>query len=422
MPSLPQGTPAHSAPSVTLGPAISIGSPISNVTRTSFLAECSEAMKWIQDRSVVLGIFALATTTWLWIDFSVIYDIGTGIFSGSVLGALPSLLIFAALLGLVLTLILLMPALLLLVDLNVKRPRLVDLDRRIRRIRVSLKRKDEPHDAKIEAAKSPIARRRSPVDVPLRSFVRWGVISGLQALIVALAIFLPVLLNLSKEDEHLFMGVCVGAAVIVPSMAFRIWIPGKVSFEFGCLIVGSVLVQVQLALISVLSTSAWVLADDPDLTWANSATCTLVCIGASVFLGVFQVVLIGLFQLLVTGKNVVLRSLMVGQLLLVVCAAIAPLGAGLIYAPVRIMGMNGMACAVLPIVTTERDKLPLSLLDGTSAETAELSFITPVIDDVRYVRLKKAEHKTTIAVAKGTVGQPRACPSAEEPAKKTSAP
>lgn len=82
-------------------------------------------MKWVQDRSVVLGIFALATTTWLWIDFSVTYDIGTGIFSGSVLGALPSLLIFAALLGLVLTLIILMPSLLLLVDLNVKRPRLV---------------------------------------------------------------------------------------------------------------------------------------------------------------------------------------------------------------------------------------------------------------------------------------------------------
>ncbi|UPG89499.1 hypothetical protein L2Y96_19195 [Luteibacter aegosomaticola] len=352
------------------------------------LKELSEAMKWVQERSVTLGAIALGTTTWLWLDFSAKYGLGIGVFSGSVLGALPSLLLCSVLLCIGLTLAFLMPTALLLVPVGEGRPKLIDLD----------------------TPKRLNATDRNVLRVPKRSAIRWMVITCLQVALISGATFVPLGMSYFKGSEDWAIFLFLVTAVAFPSAAFAKWVGGNQSFDFQALIVGSMMAQFQLSVPVALWVIPFVLGDDRAVTFANGMKSFIAVALVAGPLSGAQVVLIGLFRSLAARKNIVLRSLFLAQGLLVVVAAIAPLGARLLYIPIQIMGMNGMKCAVLPIVATEKEKIPAILRSTHSGTTVELSFVTPVIDEYRFVRAMTLDPDTTVAIPKSAVGLPVSCP------------
>jgi hypothetical protein len=377
----------------------------------SRLSEVSEAMKWIQERSVVLGVVALGTTTWLWIDFSATYDLGIGVFSGSVLGALPSLLICATFLGLVLTLLFLLPALTLLVEVGKGRPKLIELDR-------------QPTDASVDSrtirglnaavgqggARRSEARKNAVFHLPIKSVGRWAFASALQALFVSAALFLPATIPSLASHAALIAICCVVEAIAIPAIMFSKMIRVDQSFDFQSLTVGALMVQVQISGFVVLGIGPMILGGETTITALGACLITLffALITAAVAAG--QVFLIGAARLLATGKNVVIRALVVGQCVLLFAAAVAPIGAELIYVPVRIMGMNAMQCAILPITSGEEKKIPQVLVRKGGGTTVNLSFVTPVIDEVRFVRPQGHGSEVTVPLQKSSVGQPVACP------------
>jgi len=378
----------------------------------SRLSEVSEAMKWIQERSVVLGVIALGTTTWLWMDFSATYDLGIGVFSGSVLGALPSILICASFFGLVLTLLFLLPALTLLVEVSKGRPKLVELDRQstdssvvsriVRGLNAAVRR---------GGARPPEARENAVFRTPRKSIARWASASALQTLFVSAALFLPATIPSLASHAALIAICCVVEAIAIPAIMFSKMIRVDQSFDFQSLTVGALMVQVQISGFVVLGIGPMILGADTTITFLRASFIALFFALITAAIAAGQVFLIGAARLLATGKNVVIRALVVGQCVLLLAAAVAPIGAELIYVPVRIMGMNAMHCAFLPIVSGEEKKIPQLLVRKGGGATVNLSFVTPVIDEVRFVRVQGRGSEVTVPLPKGSVGQPVACPS-----------
>lgn len=295
---------------------------------SSLLKELSEAMKWVQERSVALGAIALGTTTWLWLDFSAVYGLGIGVFSGSVLGAFPSLLLCAVLSCIALTLAFLMPTALLVIPVGKGRPKLIDLDAPQR-----------------SSTNEPDAH--ASLRVPGRSIIRWVVITCLQVALISFAIFAPVAVPYLEVGGDWVIAALFVVALAVPAVIFSKWVGGSQSFDFQALIIGSMMAQFELTVPVALWIIPFVLGNDPTVTLANSAeSFAAVAFVTSIASGL-QVLLIALLRSLAGRKNIVLRSLFLAQGLLFVTAFIAPLGAHLLYIPIRIMGMNGMKCAVL---------------------------------------------------------------------------
>jgi hypothetical protein len=350
------------------------------------LAEFSHAMTWVQERSVFLGVVALGITTWLWMDFSVVYGIGVGVFSGGVLGAFPSLLICAVLLSLILTLILVMPALVLMVQVGPKRPQLLQLDR--------------------ERAGS---QNGNPHRIPWRSYGRWALCSAIQAACLALTIFVPASTQMSNLGELVLSVACIALALSLPTLLFYRLVGGEQSFDFRSTVAGSVMVQIQLTMLGILGVISFV----PDLEGKLPGREAALFIAVSALVGAaeaaVQVFLIGQLRILVTGKRVVIRSIVATQGLLILTAVIPQVGAGLIYTPVRIMGMNGMKCAVLAVSPKASEPLPEALVATGKKRTLELSFITPAIEGTRFVRIKEHEGLGTFAIPTASVGQPEPC-------------
>lgn len=379
--------------------------------QTSRLSEVSEAMKWVQERSVVLGIIALGTTTWLWMDFSATYGLGVGVFSGSVLGALPSLLICAAFFCLLLTLIFLLPALMLLVEVGDGRPKLVELDGQPNHWSRNTKHRSRPNAPLAQAEiRDPETRRSSSIRPPRKSVERWALASAVQAFFVSAGLFLPATIPSLASHGAIVAACCIAEAIAVPAIVFSSLIRGNQSFDFHSLTIGSVMVQIQISALVVLGIGPVILGDETTVTPLEAGSCTLLFVVIAAALAAGQVLLIGATRLLATGKNVVIRALIVGQLVLIVAAAAPPIGARLIYVPIRIMGMNAMHCAVLPIVPGEEKKVPAALVSKGGGTTVNLSFVTPVIDEVRFVRVQGQNSDVTVALPKTSVGQPVACP------------
>ncbi|MBE1162393.1 hypothetical protein [Dyella acidiphila] len=358
--------------------------PTSKYTRFHLFDEVSDCFKWIQDRSVALGVLGLALANLFWFDFSIQYHIPVNLFSTSTLSALPALLVFIAFFIVVFAGALLMPTVILVSPINKEGIALIDL--------------------RGEIVASPLGSG-SKFNAWKRWLIATVILPGVWMTIVAAVTFLHEEVNGFIVIFALMLTILVGLRILTGRLNIQWTADIAVNSFFGLFLQSIITLEMILVSLHFVKGNQWIAYGGP----ASGFLCALI------LLVVGQSAVAHIVRTKGMYRGIFTHLIIVAGCVFFVLAIAIPLGGEIASLPIRLASSGARNCLVLKLsdkASTAKTSVPDAALidDQNKSETKPLSLALP-IDGNYYIKLRDDVSDAVYKLAQDDVSKFQTCPS-----------